>query len=202
MKIAVIGATGMVGSRTVAEAASRGHQVDAYSRSGRTVEGATQAHSLDLADTAAVVDVIGTHDATLIAVVTSHSGETLDQDVANHRDLINAAPVGRLVVVGGAGALQVDETTRLKDTPDFPEQFKKEAQAFSDVLDLYRESEGLHWSMLAPAPMIAPGERTGTYRTELDVPAGDSVSAEDFAVALVDEAESDAHAGRRFTVAN
>ena len=105
-------------------------------------------------------------------------------------------------IVGGAGALQADAQTRLKDTPDFPEQFRTEAQTFSDVLDLYRASEGLHWSMLAPAPMIAPGQRTGSYRTELDVPAGESISAEDFAVALVDEAESDAHAGRRFTVAN
>ena len=202
MKIAVIGATGMVGSRTVAEAARRGHVVDAYSRSGRTVEGADLSAALDLADTPAVLDVIGRHDVTLIAVVSSHRGENLDQDVANHRALIDAAPTGRFVVVGGAGALQADETTRLKDTPDFPEQFRKEAQAFSDVLDLYRDSEGLHWSMLAPAPMIAPGERTGSYRTELDVPAGQSISAEDFAVALVDEAESDAHAGRRFTVAH
>ncbi|MED6047467.1 NAD(P)-dependent oxidoreductase [Rothia kristinae] len=201
MKIAVIGATGMIGSRTVAEAVRRGHVVDAYSRSGRTVEGADASAALDLADTAAVIDVIGRHDVTLIAAVSGRGGE-MDQNVADHRALIEAAPVGRLVVVGGAGALQADAQTRLKDTPDFPEQFRTEAQTFSDVLDLYRASEGLHWSMLAPAPMIAPGQRTGSYRTELDAPAGESISGEDFAVALVDEAESDAHAGRRFTVAN
>ena len=70
------------------------------------------------------------------------------------------------------------------------------------MLDLYRAAEGLDWTMLAPAPVIAPGERTGRYTVELDVPAGDQVSAEDFAVALVDELERPAHRGERFTVAS
>jgi uncharacterized protein len=47
-----------------------------------------------------------------------------------------------------------------------------------------------------------PGERTGTYHVALDVPAGDEISAEDFAVALVDELERPAHRRLRFTVAN
>ncbi|WP_129661134.1 NAD(P)-dependent oxidoreductase [Rothia halotolerans] len=201
MKIAVIGATGMVGSRVVSEASKRGHVVDAYSRSGKTVEGAETALPLDLGDTAGVAEAIGSHDATVITAVSGRTGSYAD-DVANHRGLIAAAPSGRFLVVGGAGALQADEETRLKDTPDFPAAYKAEADAFSEIYDAYRTSSGLEWTMLAPAPAIAPGERTGRYSTELDRPAGEAISAEDFAVALVDELEEPAHAGRRFTAAN
>ncbi|WP_129359455.1 MULTISPECIES: NAD(P)-dependent oxidoreductase [Micrococcaceae] len=201
MKIAVIGATGMVGYRTVAEAAQRGHTVDAYSRSGKEVEGAQSARALDLADTAAVTEVIAGHDYTVITVVSGRTGDYAD-DIKNHRNLLASGPEGKFLVVGGAGALYADENTMLKDTEGFPAQFKTEADAFAEVYRDYVSSHGMDWTMLAPAPMIAPGERTGAYKTELDRPAGDSVSAEDFAVAIVDEAESQSHQGKRFTVAN
>lgn len=201
MKIAVIGGTGMVGSRTVAEASDRGHEVDSYSRSGKNPGSARAAYALDTADTAATVEVIDQHDVTVIATANGRTGDYA-QDIENHRALIAARPQGRFVVVGGAGALSADENTMLKDTEAFPAEYKKEADAFALVFRDYVDSEGLNWSMLAPAPVIAPGERTGTYKEALDVPAGDSISAEDFAVALVDEAENARHTGERFTVAN
>lgn len=77
-----------------------------------------------------------------------------------------------------------------------------EATTLATVLDLYRASANLNWTMLAPAPFIAPGERSGHYRVGTDSPVGDSISAEDFAVAMIDELEKPAHAGTRFTVAN
>ena len=166
MKITVIGATGMVGQRVVAEALSRGHEVVAGSRRGTPVDGA-EALTIDLSDT----------------------------------DVVIAQMAGRLLVVGGAGALQAGDT-QLRNTPGFPAEYKPESDTFAAVLDLYRAAEGLDWTMLAPAPVIAPGERTGRYTVELDVPAGDQVSAEDFAVALVDELERPAHRGERFTVAS
>jgi len=58
------------------------------------------------------------------------------------------------------------------------------------------------WTFLSPAPVIQPGRRTGTYQTGADSPAGESISAEDYAVALIDEIEKPAHRRRRFTVAN
>lgn len=201
MKIAVIGGTGMVGSRTVAEAANRGHEVDSYSRSGKNPGAANAAYTLDTSDTAATVEVIEQHDVTLFAAVSGRTGD-FSRDIENHRALIAARPQGRFVVVGGAGALSADENTMLKDTEGFPAEYKQEADAFAVIFRDYVDSEGLSWSMLAPAPVIAPGERTGSYREALDVPAGDSISAEDFAVALVDEAENARHTGERFTVAN
>ena len=200
MKIAVIGATGMVGSRVVAEARARGHEVVAGSRSGSRQDGG---FDVDVADTAAVARVIEDNDITVLAVPPVRTG---DVDVTairrSHQALIAAAPQGRFIVVGGAGALQLPDGSLLKDSAEFPAEYKAESDVFGDILEDYRASQGLAWTMLAPAPMIAPGERTGAYKTETDIPAGETVSAEDFAVALVDEAESGAHRGTRFTVAN
>ena len=195
MQIAVLGDTGMVGSRAVAEAKHRGHQVTGYSRHGE--------NPLDFAETAKVVDIINNPevDLTIIAVVTGRTGSYAD-DVANHKALIEAAPTGRMLVVGGAGALQADDNTLLVDAPDFPEAYKAESQTFVEVHNMYEQSSGLNWTMLAPAPEIAPGERTGEYQVAKDHPAGRFISAEDFAVALIDEAENPQHTGTRFTVAN
>lgn len=201
MRIAVIGATGMVGSRVSAEAAGRGHEVVAYSRSGAQVEGAAAAGVVDVADTAAVVAAIAGADATVLAVPPSRTGGSHEPTLAAHRALIEAAPQGRVLVVGGAGSLEVDGV-RLKDMPGFPEAYYAEADTFTTVLEDYRASDAFDWTFLSPAPMIAPGERTGSYTLGGDAPAGDSISAEDFAVAVLDELETPTHSRRRFTVAN
>ena len=200
MNIAIIGATGMVGARAVAEAASRGHQVDAYSRSGKSVEGATNALAVDMTDSAALAEIVNNHDATIIAV-SAGRGTSAQPIIDAHKGLIAAAPTGRLLVVAGAGSLENEEGVRFVNLPGFPEDYKPEALAFSEILDAYRASEGLSWTALSPAFDIEPGERTGSYSVALDNPAGEYVSAEDFAVALLDELEDPKHAGRRFTVA-
>lgn len=201
MKIAVIGSTGMVGSRVATEAANRIHTVDGYSRGGKAPEGVS-AHAVDLADTAAIVNIINSHDVTVIAVPPARDGSSTEPIINVHRRLIAARPAGRLLIVGGAGSLENEQGVRFVDTADFPEDYKAQSQALSAVLDLYRASEGINWTMLSPAFDIEPGERTGTYKVSLDTPAGERVSAEDFAVALIDEAEKSQHIGRRFTVAN
>jgi putative NADH-flavin reductase len=54
--------------------------------------------------------------------------------------------------------------------------------------------------MLSPAQVIAPGGRTEESRLGLDAPVGERISAEDYAVALVDEIEKPSHRRQRFTV--
>ncbi|WP_421084539.1 NAD(P)-dependent oxidoreductase [Rothia nasimurium] len=193
MNISVIGAAGMVGSDIVAEAKNRGHEVTSYTRSGSAGTSA-----LDLANTEAMVEVINSSDATVISVA---SRADYSAAIAAHRALIAAAPTGRFLVVGGAGALNAGEGMLL-ESPDFPAEYLPEAKTFAEILGDYRAASGLNWTMLAPSPMIAPGARTGDYRTELDVPAGMFVSTQDFAVAALDEIENPAHAGTRFTVAS
>lgn len=202
MKITVIGGTGMVGSATVTEAAGRSHEVVSASRSGRHAEGATQDVTLTLADTQTVVDLINISDVTVIAV-SAGRGEPAQPVIDAHRALIAAAPTGRIIVVGGAGSLLTPDGTRLVDTPGFPEEYKPEALAFAEVLDLYRGADGaLSWTFLSPAPTFTNKPRTGSYVEGTDQPAGSEISVDDFAVALVDEAEKDAHRGRRWTIAN
>ena len=200
MNIAVIGATGMVGERTVAEAVARGHQVDAYSRSGNAVPGA-EGKTVDLANTDELVSIVNGHDVTIIAV-SAGRGTSADPVINAHKALIAAKPAGRLLIVGGAGSLMDENGVRLVDTAGFPEAYKNEAKAFFQILEEYRASEGLAWTLLSPAPLIRPGERTGKYNVSLDTPAGTEISAEDFAVALLDEAETPKHPGVRFTVAH
>ena len=148
-----------------------------------------------------MVDIVNNHDVTIVAVPGGR-GTSAQPVIDAHRALIAAAPTGRLLVVGGTGSLEDGNGNRFVDSEGFPEEYKPEAKAFAQILDDYRASEGLNWTMLSPAFEIAPGERTGKYNTTLDTPAGEFVSAEDFAVALIDEVEEPKHAGRRFTVAN
>ena len=203
MKINVIGATGMVGAQAVAEAAARGHEVVAYSRSGNAVEGAARAAALDMADTARVVEAVNGADVTIIAVSAGRGGQDPQPVIDAYRALIAAQPAARIIAVGGAGSLNADEAgTLIKDTPSFPADYYPEANTFAMILQEFRNSHGVDWTVVAPSPVIAPGKRTGEYVTADDVPAGEGVSTQDFAIALIDEAENPTHRQARFTVAS
>lgn len=200
MNIAIYGATGMVGSQITAEALRRGHSVTAISRGGTAVDGAT-AVAANLSDTAGFTAIAGDHDIVVLSVAPDRTGGPHDSFLAMHRAIIAAPSTARLLVVGGAGALSVDGV-QLKDMPGFPAEYHAEASTFSTVLDFYRASTDLDWTMLAPAPQIMPGERTGHYVLGIDSPAGSEISTQDFAVAALDELETPTHERRRFTVAH
>jgi putative NADH-flavin reductase len=193
MKIALFGATGMVGSRIAAEATGRGHEVTALSRST----------GADMADAAAVREAAAGHDVVVSATGPSRTGEPHEPWLASVSTLIENASDARVLFVGGAGSLLTADGTRLLDTDGFPQAYKAEATSGAAALDLFRAApEAVDWTFVSPSPVIAPGERTGSYATALDTPAGDFVSAEDYAVALVDEIEQPQHRRQRFTVAS
>jgi putative NADH-flavin reductase len=193
MKIALFGATGMVGSRIAAEATDRGHEVTALSRST----------GADMADAAAVREAASSHDVVVSATGPSRTGEPHEPWLASVSTLIENAADARVLFVGGAGSLLTADGTRLLDTDGFPEAYKAEATSGAAALDLFRAApEAVDWTFVSPSPVIAPGERTGSYATALDTPAGDFVSAEDYAAALVDEIEQPQHRRQRFTVAS
>jgi uncharacterized protein len=196
MKIAVYGATGIIGSRIVAEARQRGHEVTALARTS-----SPEVQVGDLADAQDVRGVAAKHDALVSATGASRTGAPADEWLDAVRTLIGSAGTTRVLFVGGAGSLVVDGI-RLLDTPEFPDAYKPEALAGAAALELFRAAPAsVDWTFLSPAPVIAPGERTGTYVLGTDSPVGDSISAEDYAVALVDEIEQPAHRRARFTVA-
>ncbi|GHD05020.1 NAD(P)-dependent oxidoreductase [Zhihengliuella salsuginis] len=200
MKIAVYGATGMVGSQIVAEALTRGHEVTAVSRSGAEVPGAAS-FTAELTDLAAYRELGKSHDVVVLSVPTPRDGSDHGPVREAHEEIAETLVPARVFVIGGAGALEVDGV-QLHQTEGFPEAYKAEAESFAEILTYYQDSSGVNWTMLAPAPMIAPGERTGEYKVGVNSPVGDSVSTQDFAVAVLDELETPKNENRRFTVAN
>jgi uncharacterized protein len=205
MKIAVIGGTGMVGSRVVAEAAARGHQVTAVSRKGDAPHSRNVAAlKADVSDVATMQKLAAEHDAIVSATGPSREpGGDPSSFATILVDLASAVSDALLIVVGGAGSLFAAPGVRLVDTPEFPDVYKAEALAGAASLEALKAlPDAGEWTYLSPAPVIAPGERTRHYTVADDVPAGETISAEDYAVALVDEIEQPAHTGGRFTVAN
>ncbi|MEE1620994.1 NAD(P)-dependent oxidoreductase [Zafaria sp. Z1313] len=200
MRIAVYGATGMVGSQIVAEALARGHEVTAVSRKGRAVEGAASA-AAELGDLAAYRTLAAQHDAVVFSVPPSREGGDPQDFVDAHEAISETLVPARVFVVGGAGGTVVDGGL-LVDQPGFPAEYESEARAMVAVLENYNSASGLDWTMLAPAPVIAPGERTGQYKPGVDSPVGERISTQDFAVAVLDELEEPKNRHRRFTVAN
>ncbi|MEA1651658.1 NAD(P)-dependent oxidoreductase [Nitrospirillum sp. BR 11164] len=202
MKIALIGATGNVGTRILAELRRRGHTVTAIARDVSKVrpqDGVT-AKAGDTGDAAGLAPLLAGHDA----VISSTRFQGLD--LSSLLSAINTAGVKRLLVVGGAGSLEVAPGVALIDTPEFPAAYKAEAGAGRDVLNALRQGDtGVEWTFLSPSAFFFAGERTGRFRLAddqllVDATGKSQVSYEDFAVALVDEVESPAHANRRFTV--
>ncbi|MFI5350032.1 MAG: NAD(P)-dependent oxidoreductase [Elusimicrobiota bacterium] len=201
MKIALIGATGNVGSRVAAEALSRGHQVTGVSRHPEKLAPKAGLTSVR-GDTAAPDDlakVLAGHDAVVSS--TRFQGSDPKELLA----AVRKSGVKRLVVVGGAGSLELAPGQALIDSPNFPPAYKPEASAGRDFLEALRAETDLDWTFLSPSAIFAPGKRTGKFRIGGDRllvgPDGNSrVSIGDYAVALVDELEHPKHSRRRFTV--
>jgi putative NADH-flavin reductase len=200
MKIAVFGASGMVGSRVAAEAVSRGHEVAGVTRSGGELPGGVRAVQGSANDVAAAKELAADSDVLVAAIGPSRTGGD-HQEYLDAVDNLIAAVRGtatRLFVVGGAGSLVVNGN-RVVDGPEFPAAYKNESLTVSQALENLRASD-VNWTMLSPAFVIAPGERTGVFRLGQDEPIGDHISAEDYAVALINELETPAHNRRRFTL--
>lgn len=201
MKVALLGASGMIGSRILAELASRGHEVTALARNPdriATLAGVTPG-AVDAFDRRALTAAYAGHDA----VISSVHYLASDADT-----LIGAAKdsgVPRYLVVGGAGSLEVAPGVRLFDTPQFPAIYLDEARAGGAFLDKLKAEPTLDWTFLSPSALIQPGERTGRFRLGtdqllVDAAGNSAISAEDFAIAMVDELEAPKHRRQRFTV--
>ena len=201
MKVALIGASGNIGSQIAAEAASRGHQVTGIARNVEKVAakpGVTPKRG-DLADTAALAALLKGHDT----VISSVRFKTFKP--AQLIDAVRQSGVKRLLVVGGASTLEVKPGVMLLDTPEFPAAAKEEATAGRDHFNVLRQQNDLEWTFLSPSAMIGPGERTTKFRLGKDqllvgADGKSRISYPDYAIAMVDELEKRAHVRQRFTV--
>ncbi len=202
MRIAIYGAGGMVGTRLATEALRRGHEVTGITRTGSGIPDGVTSVIGDADDPDLAKSVAADNDVLVSSIPPSRTGGDHQLYLDALRALAENLGDARLFVIGGAGSLVADGK-RLVDSPGFPEAAKAEALTAVRGLEYFRGlGEGIDWTFLSPAPVIAPGERTGTYTRGLDSPVGQTISAEDFAVAVLDELETPAHRRLRFTVAN
>jgi putative NADH-flavin reductase len=215
MRIVLYGATGRAGSRILTELLGRGHEVVAVVRNPDKLapnDGLTVQQG-DLSSVEAIAEAIGGAQA-VISAYAPPAGKTdqlLDvtkreiaavQQVSQQASSPENAP--RLIVVGGAGSLEVAPGVTLESTKDFPAAWKPIAQAHEKALELLRAST-IDWTYLSPSAFFEPGQRTGKFRLGQDqlltAPDGKSwISMEDYAIALVDELEQPQHRRQRFTV--
>lgn len=213
MNIALIGATGFVGSALLSELLQRGHRVTALARNPAKLaahNGLTVVPA-DAQDATQVAQAVAGHDALVSAYNPGWSHPALhDEFLKGTRAIIDGskqAGVRRLLMVGGAGSLYVAPGVQLVDTPEFPAEWKQGALAARTALDWIQAERTLDWTFLSPPILLAPGARTGHYRLGTDAPLMDGIqpggmSVADLAVALVDELETPRHVRRRFTVAH
>lgn len=201
--IALIGGTGNVGRRLLAEALRRGHTVTVLARKPapdlagpgvRLIEGDIAA------DPAGLGARLEGHDVLVSSA--RFAGVGAKHIVAAAR----AAGIKRVLVVGGAASLEVAPGVRLLDTPEFPQEYRSEAVPGVQFLADLREADDLEWTFLSPAAYFHAGQRTGTFRLGGDALMSDAngkseISFEDYAVALLDEIQTPRHVRQRFSVA-
>src|SRR6185437_5685332 len=161
----------------------------------------------DIFNSQDVETAVFNHDAVVSAYNYTHGAtpSTLSEVAVPLINGLKQAGVKRLIVVGGAGSLEVGPGVQLVDTPNFPEAYKAGALVQREALKIYRQENELEWTYVSPSAEIEPGERTGNFRTGgnqllMDEDGRSFISMEDFAVAIVDELINPHHFRARFTV--
>ncbi|NVK37574.1 MAG: NAD(P)-dependent oxidoreductase [Gammaproteobacteria bacterium] len=211
MKVAILGATGWIGSHIANEAQSRGHDVIALVRDPSKANNTEfDVRQLDLLDqNANLENALQGADAVIASVGGRAQGnhEMVNQ-VAN--TLLTQLPnigIKRLLWVGGAGSLEVAPNVTLISTPEFPAEYKAEAIAQGEALATFKASNSpLNWTFVSPAAEIFPGESLGEYRVGgdqliMDASGHSRISVSDYAKAMIDELEANQHAKQRIGVA-
>lgn len=213
-KIAIIGATGMIGSRVLMELIAREYVITAISRNPFDLPGSTLiiACEGDVMDSKVVTGhVKALENEVLISVINPDPAhpETFVEAARNLVKIAEDSGIDKLITVGGAGSLLLPDGTMLMDSPDFPENFKAIARAHKEALEVYTALEGnkFNWINVSPAAQIQPDEKRGGYRIGKDnhllqdASGRSFISAEDFASVVADLIEDETVRNQRITVA-
>ncbi len=216
MNIALIGASGFVGSHLLTEALNRGHKVTAIVRDASKITAKHPNLTIktgDVRDENTVADLVKGHDAVLSAYNAGWTNPDLyNEFLAGSQAIQNGvrkAGVKRYLVIGGAGSLEVAPGVQLVDTPQFPAEYKAGATSARDYLNILKKEDALDWTFFSPAILMHHGikdGRTGKFRIGTDQPVFDAkgesrLSVEDLSVAVIDELEHNKFIRKRFTAA-
>ncbi len=205
MNVVLYGATGNSGSRILQELLSRGHKVTAALRDITKVPPGVTARQDDLSDVETIASTIQGADAVISAYAPPQDNTDALVGVTERQiAAFNKAGNTRLIVVGGAGSLEVAPGVTLLASGHLPEAWRAIAASHDKALHLLRASS-INWTYFSPAAFFEAGERTGNFRLGTDQLISDSkgesrISFEDYAIALVDELEKPAHERGRFTI--
>lgn len=211
--ISVLGGTGYGGSAVVREAARRGHEVTAVSRTApaEPVPGVTYLTGSVL-DHQVLERAVAQADVVFEAL--SPRGDMAGKVERVFADLVALAEKSgaRLGVLGGASSLLVSpDGPRLIDVaPPAPEVRAEVALGIHKLKTLQASFDSLDWFYVSPAAEFGawvPSTQTGQYRVSDDVLLKDAdgkseISAADLALAVLDEIEHPTHRRRRFHVAH
>jgi uncharacterized protein len=211
MKIALIGATGFVGSAILQEGLQRGYEVTAIVRHPEKLQPHANLHPQkgDVYNEDEVVRLVAGHDAVISAFNPGWSNPAIyNQQVKGTQAIINGVKkvgVKRLLFVGGAGSLEIKPGVQSVDTPEFPNEWKQFSLATREALNLLRKEPGLEWSFLSPSADISPDQRTGkfwlgTAQMLKDANGNSHISTQDYAMAMIDEVEKPTYIRQRFAV--
>jgi len=210
MKIALIGATGFVGSSILNELADRKHEITAIARTPKDTANATWV-AADIFNVEALAEILKGHDAVINAYNPGWTNPNIYDDfLAGSKaiqEAVKKSGVKRFITIGGAGSLYVAPDLQAVDTPDFPKEIFPGANAARHYLNIIKEEKDLDWAFFSPAFEMHAGTktgRTGKYRLGLENPVFNDeqrsiLSVEDLAVVIADETENPKHHQVRFT---
>ena len=218
-KVALIGATGFVGSAILNELLSRGYQVEALVRDPEKMKVKSSlltVTKIDVADEKALESALKGYDNVISAYNPGWANPNIYADtLANYPKILDAskkAGVKRLLIVGGAGTLFVKPGVRLIDTGTLPDAWVPGVKSLGEFyLNTLMNEHVIDWVFFSPAGNLGnmgakdPGKRTGVYRLGKDDMIFDKdgnsfISVEDYAKAMVDELAEPAHHQERFTI--
>jgi len=207
MKVALYGSTGKAGSRILKELTSRGHRVTAIARDPAKLEGIAGITTKkdDLSDINRTAEAIRGVDAVISAYGPPQDDTDEIVEVTQRQvEAVKRAGIPRLLVVGGAGGLNVAPGVTLLDSGYLPDAYKPIAKSHVRAFNVLEASD-IDWTYVAPAAYFEPGERTGKFRLgKDDLIANEKqesrISMEDYAIALVNELETPKHRKQRFSV--
>lgn len=214
MKIAIIGATGFVGSNILNELASRNHEITAIVRNPKNDENSNISWiKADINEVEKLSKIVAGNDVVISAFNPGWTNPNIYDDFLlgskNIQKAVKLSGVKRYITIGGAGSLFVAPNLQAVDTRDFPKEIFPGASAARDYLNILKEEKELDWAFFSPAFEMHQGittGRTGKYRLGLENPVVDEnqrsiLSGEDLAVVIADEVENPKHHQVRFTAA-
>ena len=212
MKIAIIGATGFVGTAILNELTSRNHEITAIARNPKDNANVIW-KSADIFNVDPLAEILKGNDVVVNAYNSGWTNPNIYDDFISGskaiQEAVKKSGVKRFITIGGAGSLFVAPGLQAVDTPDFPKEYHAGASAARDYLNFLKEEKELDWAFFSPAFEMHQGittGRTGKYRLGLENPVFNDeqrsiLSVEDLAVVIADETETPKHHQVRFTAA-